>query len=110
MLIFYLSVLFVHLYTGQVRRRIKFINIITCAKSSVLAKLEDTFTIALFNVNRIGGVMVSVVASSALYRSFDPWSGPTNDYKIGACNFYAKQAALWRKSKDWLARDQDNVS
>ena len=54
--------------------------------------------------------MVSVVASSALYRSFDPWSGPTNDYKIGACNFYAKQAALWRKSKDWLARDQDNVS
>ena len=26
------------------------------------------------------------------------------------CCFSATQAALWRKSKDWLARNQDNVS
>ena len=34
----------------------------------------------------------------------------TNDYKIGICCFSAKYVALRRKSKDWLARNQDNVS
>ena len=32
------------------------------------------------------------------------------DYKIGIDGFSAKQAALRRKSKDWLPRNQDNVS
>ena len=36
-----------------------------------------------------------------LGTSFSPWSG---------CWFSAKQSALRRKSKDWLARNQDNVS
>ena len=36
--------------------------------------------------------------------------GPTKDYIIGICCFFAKHAALRRKSKDWLARNQDNVS
>ena len=36
--------------------------------------------------------------------------GQTKDYKIGICCFYAKLAALRRKSKDWLARNQNNVS
>ena len=56
------------------------------------------------------GVMVSVLASSAVECGFDPWSGRTKDYKIGICCFSAKHAALRRKSKDWLARNQDNVS
>jgi len=30
--------------------------------------------------------------------------------KIGICCFFAKHAALRRKSKDWLAQNQDNVS
>jgi hypothetical protein len=34
----------------------------------------------------------------------------TKDYKIGICCFFAKHAALRRKGKDWLARNQDNVS
>jgi hypothetical protein len=34
----------------------------------------------------------------------------TKDYKIGICCFSAKHAALRRKSKDWLAQNQDNVS
>jgi hypothetical protein len=34
----------------------------------------------------------------------------TKDYKIGICCFSAKHAALRRKSKDWLARNQNNVS
>jgi hypothetical protein len=42
---------------------------------------------------RIDGVIVSVLASSAVDRGFS-----------------AKQAALKRKSKDWLARNQNNVS
>jgi hypothetical protein len=39
-----------------------------------------------------------------------PRSGQIKDYKIGICSFSAKHAALRRKSKDWLARNQDNVS
>jgi hypothetical protein len=34
----------------------------------------------------------------------------TKDYTIGMCCFSAKHAALMRKSKDWLVRNQDNVS
>ena len=58
----------------------------------------------------IGGVMVSVVAPSAVDRGFDPRSGQTKDYKIGICCFSAKHASLSRKSKDWLAWNQNNVS
>ena len=36
-------------------------------------------------------------------------SGITKDYNIGICSFSAKQAALRIKSKDWLARNQDNI-
>ena len=55
--------------------------------------------------------MVSVLASSAVDRGFVSRSGQTKDYKIGICCFSAKQhAALRRKSKDWLDRNQDYVS
>ena len=54
--------------------------------------------------------MVSVLASSVVDHGFEPRSGQTKDYKIGICCFSAKHAALRRKSKDWLARNQDNVS
>jgi len=37
-------------------------------------------------------------------------SGQTKDDTIGPCSFYAKHATLRRKSKDWLARNHDNVS
>jgi hypothetical protein len=36
--------------------------------------------------------------------------GPIEDYKIGIYCFSAKHAALGRKSKDWLAQNQDNMS
>ena len=54
--------------------------------------------------------MVSVLASCAVDRGFEPQSGQTKDYIIGICCFSAKHAALRRKSKDWLAGNQDNVS
>jgi hypothetical protein len=53
--------------------------------------------------------MVSVLASSAVDRGFKPRSGQTKDYKIGICCFSANHAALRRKSKDWLAQNQDNA-
>jgi hypothetical protein len=61
-------------------------------------------------MNGIGCVMVSVPASSAVDRGFEQRSGQTKDYKIGICCFSAKYAALRRKSKDWLSRNQNNVS
>ena len=60
--------------------------------------------------NHIGGIMVSVLASSAVDRGFEPRSGQTKDYKSGICCLSAKHAALRRKSKYWLARNQNNVS
>jgi hypothetical protein len=60
--------------------------------------------------NRISGVMVSVLVSSAVDRGFDPQSDQTKDYTIGMCCFSAKHAPLRSKSKDWLTRTQNNVS
>ena len=48
--------------------------------------------------------------SNAVGRAFYPRSGQTKDYKIGICCFSTKYVALRRKSKDWLARNQDIVS
>ena len=61
-------------------------------------------------INRISGVMVSVVASSVVDRGFEPRSDKTKYYKIGICCFSAKKAPLRRKGKYWLAWNQDNVS
>ena len=60
--------------------------------------------------DRIGGVMVSVLASSTVDRGFEPRSDETKDYKISICCFSTEHAALMIKSKDWLARNQNNVS
>ena len=60
--------------------------------------------------NRIVGVIISMLASSAVDRGFEPRLGKTKDYEIGICCFSAKQPALRRKSKDWSAQNQNNVS
>ena len=67
------------------------------------------FTIILKSTHHCG-VMVSVLVSSAVDRGLESFSGQTKDYKIGICCFSAKHTALRRKSKDWLAWNQDNVS
>jgi hypothetical protein len=54
--------------------------------------------------------MVNVLTSSPVDCGFESQSGQTKDFKIGICCFSAKHAALRRKSKDWLARNQNNVS
>ena len=66
----------------------------------------------VYNVilNRIGGVVVSVLASSVVDCGFEPRSGQIKNYKIHICRFSAKHTALRRNSNDWLDRNQDNVS
>ena len=54
--------------------------------------------------------MVSTLTLSAVDRGFESQTGQTKDYKIGIYCFSAKHAALRRRSKDWLARNQGNVS
>jgi hypothetical protein len=54
--------------------------------------------------------MVSLLASSAVDRRLEPWSGQTEDSKIGKCCFSVKYVALRSKSKDRLVRNQNNVS
>ena len=54
--------------------------------------------------------MVSMLASSAVDRGFELRSGQTKDYEIDICCFSAKHAALKRKGKYWLVRNQTNVS
>jgi hypothetical protein len=42
-------------------------------------------------------------------RGFESQAGQIEDYKISICCLSAKHAALRRKSKDWFARNLDNV-
>jgi hypothetical protein len=57
----------------------------------------------------VGGVMISLLVLSEVDCEFEPRLGTTKVYKIGICCFSAKYA-LRRKSKDRLARNQNNVS
>ena len=66
--------------------------------------------IYLYRENHISVVMVIVLASCTEDRRFEPQSGQTKDYKIGISCFSVKHAALKRRSKNWFAGNQDNVS
>jgi hypothetical protein len=77
----------------------KGILLITQAYQDIHAKIVDIH-VSVRWCNRIRPVMVSVLASNAVYRGLEPWSGQTKDYTIDICCFFAKYAALRRKSKD----------
>jgi hypothetical protein len=64
----------------------------------------------MYMKNLVGGVMVSVLASSAVDRGFEPRSGQTKDYQICICCISHTHAVFKSKSKDVLARNQYNVS
>ena len=86
-------------------------KILHAVKGGLLSYCDKVYSRGNINQkHRIGGAMVSVLASSAVDHGFEPPSGQTKDYKIGICCFSAKHAALRRKSKDWLARNQNNMS
>jgi len=90
---------------GQVKAR----HMFTITKPLVLS-FSISLLFSLSGLNRIGGVMASVLASSMVYHGFTTRSGQTEDYNIGVFCFSAKHASLRRKSKYWLARNQNNVS
>jgi len=54
--------------------------------------------------------MGRILASSVVDRGIEPGSDKAKDYDIGISCFSDKHAALRRKGKDWLVRNQDNVS
>jgi hypothetical protein len=54
--------------------------------------------------------IIVIKMSNAVGCGFDHRSGQTKDYEIDICSFSTKYVALRRKSKDWLARNQDIVS
>ena len=81
---------------------------ISCEKSRFYAKKNHIFTNFRGGARRvrpppesatahsikeqdIGGLMVSVVASSAVDRGFESRSGKTKDYNIGICWFFTKE-------------------
>jgi hypothetical protein len=57
------------------------------------------------------GIIVIMLSSSVVDRGLEFLLGQTKDDKIGfCCFFFAKHASLRGKNKDWLVRNQDNVS
>ena len=66
------------------------------------------FYLIWFSITSV--VIVSMLSSSVVDCGFEPRSRQTKDYENGICCFSAKHKAIRRKSKDWLARNQDNVS
>jgi hypothetical protein len=50
------------------------------------------------------------VCKTSLDRYEVGWVMVGNTTAVGVCCFSAKHAALRSKNKDWLARNQDNVS
>jgi hypothetical protein len=62
--------------------------------------LFEYFFSLSFDLNNIGGVVISVLPSSVTKRRFDPLSCQTKDYHIGLCCFSAMHAELRRMSKD----------
>jgi hypothetical protein len=63
---------------GQVKAR----HMFTITKPLVLS-FSISLLFSLSGLNRIGGVMASVLASSMVYHGFTTRSGQTEDYKIG---------------------------
>jgi hypothetical protein len=66
-----------------------------------ISDISDAHLINLFvnekystYLNRIGGVMVSVLASSVVDRGFEHRSDQTEDYNIGICCFSTEHTTL----------------
>ena len=74
--------------------------LLKCRKLSYCFLNDPTLTDFLYQQqdNIIGGVMDSVLASSAADRGFEPRSGQTKDYNIGICCYSARNAISRRKN------------
>ena len=61
-------------------------------------------------MNRIVGVLASVLASNTVDRGLPPRSPQIKYYKTGMCYFSNKQVVLRSMCKDLLPLNQGNVS
>ena len=72
------------------------------------------YNLHVLGPNHIGGVIVSLLASIAVYPGFELQSSQTiytcYYIKIGICCLSAMHTVLRCKSKDCLAQNHDNVS
>jgi hypothetical protein len=71
---------------------------------SVYLMVFTTFSIipiVQYYINRIGDVMINVLASNIVYRGFEHRSGQTKEYKNGICCFPTKQVVS-RTITGWL--------
>ena len=64
-------------------------NIIINLKYMFVDSYLFVYILTILKSNRIGGVMVSVLVSSAVDRGFESRSGQIKDYKIGIYCFSA---------------------
>ena len=46
---------------------------------------KEVSNVYVSRINHVGGVMVSMLAPSAVDRGFESWSDQTYDYKISIC-------------------------
>ena len=62
------------------------------------------------NIDCISSVRVSRLVLSAVDQEFEPGLDQTKDYEIDICCISAKHTALRSMNKDWLVRNQNNLS
>jgi hypothetical protein len=72
----------------------------------LLLSVRDTTLIFHFTVVHL---LLLCYANSAIFQLYHG-QNKTKDYEISICCFSAKDATLRRKSKDWVALNQYNVS
>ena len=62
--------------------------------------------VCIFCISSSSSIFITCIINVREYRR----AIKNGQYKIGICCFSVNQTALRRKSKDWLAWNQDNVS
>ena len=96
--------------------RLSFVAYLTVVHVHVEYQLQDgySFYVTKANtsnlVNRILGIKINVLVSGAVDHGFELRSRQFKDYEIGICCFSAKNAALRKRSNEWLTCIQDNMS
>ena len=81
-----------------------------CNSRNVSLTCKFTKNDSIDRYSSVFGIMVGMLASIAVDRGYEPRSGLSKDYKICSCGLSTMHTVLRRKSKDWLPRNQDNVS
>ena len=83
-------------------------KILHAVKEGLLSYCDKVYSRGNINQkHRIGGVMISVLASSAVDHGFEPRSGQTKDYNIGIWCFSAKQCSITEKEQRLVGSESE---